>query len=394
MKTYLMEFYDKEYLENLISLFHRDYDGVYFFYLQGPNPRKKEHLTQFIKEHFQLEAKFVKVDENSVALIASQIIEVMNKDDLYDFDITGGSELFSVATGYIIGKYRNYKTMVHQYDVKTDTLIYNNNKDVYTKKENCTATIEETIAMNGGKVISISDGIKYDYSKKELRNEILRVWDAVKRIPYEWNKFCSMPSESYIDDGKTFYQRRCNKYGDEKTVGRVMERLTKFKIVLDWQYKIIKDKKYCIYEMNPFSRTRKLYENSGSALEMYTCLAAYECNIFKDCQASVLIDLNGIITNIPADPRNEVDVVMIYNHTPIFVSCKNTQPTKEFLYEIKVITQQYGGKYAKAILVASEKALEPVKQRALEMDIILLEGVYQHSLSEFKEEIIKHFPYI
>ena len=67
MKTYLMEFYDKEYLENLISLFHRDYDGVYFFYLQGPNPRKKEHLTQFIKEHFQLEAKFVKVDENSVA---------------------------------------------------------------------------------------------------------------------------------------------------------------------------------------------------------------------------------------------------------------------------------------------------------------------------------------
>ena len=227
-----------------------------------------------------------------------------------------------------------------------------------------------------------------------MRNEILRVWDAVKRIPYEWNKFCSMPSESYIDDGKTFYQRRCNKYGDEKTVGRVMERLTKFKIVLDWQYKIIKDKKYCIYEMNPFSRTRKLYENSGSALEMYTCLAAYECNIFKDCQASVLIDLNGIITNIPADPRNEVDVVMIYNHTPIFVSCKNTQPTKEFLYEIKVITQQYGGKYAKAILVASEKALEPVKQRALEMDIILLEGVYQHSLSEFKEEIIKHFPYI
>lgn len=30
MKTYLMEFYDKDYLENLISLFHRDYDGVYF----------------------------------------------------------------------------------------------------------------------------------------------------------------------------------------------------------------------------------------------------------------------------------------------------------------------------------------------------------------------------
>ena len=106
----------------------------------------------------------------------------MNKEDLYDFDITGGSELFSVATGYIIGKYRNYKTMVHQYDVKTDTLIYNNNEDVYTKKENCTATIEEIIAMNGGKVISISDGVNYDYSKRELRNEILRVWDAVKRI--------------------------------------------------------------------------------------------------------------------------------------------------------------------------------------------------------------------
>ena len=135
MKTYLMEFYDKEYLENLISLFHRDYDGVYFFYLQGPNPRKKEHLTQFIKEHFQLEAKFVKVDENSVALIASQIIEVMNKDDLYDFDITEVLNFSQWLLDKAIGKYRNYKTMVHQYDVKTDTLIYNNNKDVYTKRK-------------------------------------------------------------------------------------------------------------------------------------------------------------------------------------------------------------------------------------------------------------------
>jgi hypothetical protein len=63
-------------------------------------------------------------------------------------------------------------------------------------------------------------------------------------------------------------------------------------------------------------------------------------------------------------------------------------------YEIKVMAQQYGGKYAKAVLVSSGKALEPVRQRALEMDVILMDGVYQHSLTEFKEEIIKHFPYL
>jgi hypothetical protein len=50
MKTYLMEFYDKDYLENLISLFHREYDGVYFFHFENPNPRKKEHLTEFKEE--------------------------------------------------------------------------------------------------------------------------------------------------------------------------------------------------------------------------------------------------------------------------------------------------------------------------------------------------------
>ena len=256
------------------------------------------------------------------------------------------------------------------------------------------ATIEEIIAMNGGKVISISNGIKYNYLNNELRNEILRVWNAVKNIPYEWNKFCSMPSMYFEDDGKIIYQRKCSKQGDEKTVGRVMDRFTRLKIVSDWQYTTINGKRHCIYEMSSGVKTRELYEKSGSALEMYTCLAAYECCNFKDCQSSVLIDLNGIITNIPADPRNEIDVVMIYNHTPIFVSCKNTQPTKEFLYEIKVMAQQYGGKYAKAVLVSSSKALEPVVQRALEMDVILLDGVYQHSLTEFKEEIIKHFPYL
>ncbi len=394
MKTYLMEFYDKDYLENLISLFHRDYDGVYFFHFDNPNPRKKKHLIEYIQDNFQLEPQFVRIDENSVALIARQIVEVMNKEDLYDFDITGGSELFSVATGYIIGKYRSYKTMVHQYDVESDTLIYNNNEDVYTRKEDSTATIEEIIAMNGGKVISISNGENYNYLNKELRNEILRVWNAVKSIPYEWNKFCSMPCYSYHDNGNIIYQRKCSKQGDEKTVGRVMERFVRLKIVLQWHYKIINDKRHCVYKLNSFSKTKELYEKSGSALEMYTCLAAYECCNFKDCKSSVLIDLNGIITNRPADPRNEIDVMMIYNHTPIFVSCKNTIPTKECLYEIKVMAQQYGGKYAKAVLVSSLKALEPVTQRALEMDIILIDSVYQHSLNEFKEEIIKHFPYI
>ena len=138
----------------------------------------------------------------------------------------------------------------------------------------------------------------------------------------------------FEDDGKIIYQRKCSKQGDEKTVGRVMDRFTRLKIVSDWQYTTINGKRHCIYEMSSGVKTRELYEKSGSALEMYTCLAAYECCNFKDCQSSVLIDLNGIITNIPADPRNEIDVVMIYNHTPIFVSCKNTQPTKEFLYEI------------------------------------------------------------
>ena len=64
--------------------------------------------------------------------------------------------------------------------------------------------------MNGGKVISISNGIKYNYLNNELRNEILRVWNAVKNIPYEWNKFCSMPSMYFEDDGKIIYQRKCS----------------------------------------------------------------------------------------------------------------------------------------------------------------------------------------
>ena len=48
------------------------------------------------------------------------------------------------------------------------------------ENKSAAATIEEIIAMNGGKVISISNGIKYNYLNNELRNEILRVWNAVK----------------------------------------------------------------------------------------------------------------------------------------------------------------------------------------------------------------------
>ena len=79
---------------------------------------------------------------------------------------------------------------------------------------------------------------------------------------------------------------------------------------------------------------------------------------------------------------------MLYRHTPVFVSCKNTRISKEYLYEISTISKQYGGKYAIAMILSTVKSLAPIVNRAKQMGIIMIDDIANYSLNELKQEII------
>ncbi len=386
MGIYLVEFYDRDYLDNIISLLHRHYDGIYFVLRKDAEVIRKDNLKEFVKSYFNVPVNFIKIDDTDLENIVSDLSRILNDEDEFDFDVTGGCELLAVALGVIISQNR-YKINVHKYSVIGDRLLFNYNKNsTGYDNEDERALIKEVIGLNGGKLISEDD---YHYDDKNFRNEVLRLWDAIKNLSNEWNRFCSLSSDKIAE--KT-YIRRMEKKSDYSYCMRIMRSLHKYNIVEKYEFYNMNDKQYLRYTLSNKALTNELYFKAGSSLETYGAVAVYECGIFKDVHNSVQIDLNGIITGRPADPRNEIDIMMLYRHVPVFVSCKNTQITKEYLYEIKIMAKQYGGKYGVAMILSSRQALEPVVQRAQEMGVILIDDVAQYSLSELKEKLLTYFP--
>ena len=56
------------------------------------------------------------------------------------------------------------------------------------------------------------------------------------------------------------------------------------------------------------------------------------------------------------------------------------------------MSEQYGGKYSIPVLICSEPAFEPVRERAREMGVVLIDNVINSTLKTMKETFLKYFP--
>ena len=94
------------------------------------------------------------------------------------------------------------------------------------------------------------------------------------------------------------------------------------------------------------------------------------------------------------DTRNEIDIFVMRDLVPVFVSCKNGEVHKEALYELNTVAEKFGGEYAKKVLVCtyisySKSSREYILQRARDMKIEVVEDVDLLSGEEFLQEIRK-----
>lgn len=90
---------------------------------------------------------------------------------------------------------------------------------------------------------------------------------------------------------------------------------------------------------------------------------------------------------------NEIDVILMKNLIPIFISCKNGQIEIDELYKLNTVAEPFGGKYAKKVLIASEidkmgKVGVYLKLRASEMGIRVIEDVDSMEETELKKAVL------
>lgn len=109
----------------------------------------------------------------------------------------------------------------------------------------------------------------------------------------------------------------------------------------------------------------------GSVLELYVYKACLDTALFDDVHTSAVVDWES---NGKAQPvSNELDVMATRGVTPVFISCKTCDVKTEALNELAVLRDRFGGKIAKAAIVTAERGGGPMRSRAGELQICVID---------------------
>ena len=113
----------------------------------------------------------------------------------------------------------------------------------------------------------------------------------------------------------------------------------------------------------------------GSWLELYVYILAKQSGLFSEVYQSVMIGWD-LERRPKFNVENEIDVVLMKQGIPIFMSCKMTNPKPDALNEIYALADSFGGYGAIAALATSSnvrKRNTTLWNRAQEMGVVLID---------------------
>lgn len=386
----LVEFYDSEYLENVVSLLCGDYSAVtyvYFRHADEPDHDARERLSKFIGARFGFLPQFLEIPENSLDSVLEKFRSLTAYAGFCDFDITGGSSVFIAAAGVLQSELGRERVSIHEYDAATGCRSFScpERKNVENVQKVGELSVTEVLELRGIGMLESEKPIRYDLSG-ELRGEILRLWDAMRSELRAWNSFSTLPAEYTQTWSSLLVEKRMqsNQYDNIKSL---LDKLSRAKILSDLK-KWNKGKETCIsFRLNVPETAYVLYQKGGNLLELLTCLAVEDSGRFGDCCTGLKLDWDDRGAHGFVDPFNELDVVMTRGYIPYFVSCKNTEVENDYLYEIMTMTRHFGGAYAVPVLVSTVENSKALHVRAEEMGIVLIDRVGELTAQQFTKKL-------
>ena len=368
----LVEFYDREPLENMMSLLCGSYDRVVFISFAGddaPDAEERRTLFQWVRKRTGASCRFLTVQEHTIAGGLTVLRELLSADGALDIDITGGSTVFIAAAGALQAEAGEERVTVREYVPNTGACCYPAGQ---------TGTIgglkmEELLELRGISLLSGGNPIRYDLTKNRLQEDLLRLWEAVRGSLRAWNSFCATASEFYREGGGMRMERQMSQR-ELEACAPVLDRLGKAGILHDRREQREHGRVTVSGWLDIGHRNAFLYEKAGNLLELIMYRAAWESGLVTDCCTGVRLDWDGEFRR-GGNTNNEIDLVLMRGHLPCFVSCKNTNVTKEYLYEITVMARHFGGRYAVPMVFSSMRTGDAVRIRAEEMGVVLLDNL-------------------
>ena len=393
----VIEFYDRVELHNIASTLMCAPDRVIFIGDRSKAMAKTVALCKSVASErgIEVEYAFQSVNKNRLNEIVEALERIITTYDDCIFDITGGSEVYLVAVGILMERYRG-KIQCQRLRFKNSTVMDCDGDGVYFEPESFEISVKETVMLGGGRVKSASRFSADSEDAREFMRDIDAIWACCRKKPSLWNRqlvtlatlcraFGGENSLSYRfgrREAENYMKGRGNFLLSEEIFGDLFKKglLTEFEFSHDI---MITFKNH---------RVKRCLTTAGAILEWYIAKRLFEAKdkkgnpIYHDVEVGVTIDWDG-------DDRdafrtyNEIDVLAMRGAVPMFISCKNGSVSVEELYKLNTVAEQFGKRYAKKVLVATEldrfgARADAVRARADDMGIRLIENIDEISDAE------------
>ena len=388
----LVELFDTCQIENVIAALRFKPEKIVFVGFKKIMTRKKTEDLQrfFAMKQLDIQLEYRIVPRYDYEEIVSGLNEIIDENEDAAFDLTGGKELVLVAMGEISAA---RSVPMFQFDVRSGEMVRVKNCENVPETEKPVMSIEENIVLSGGVVVEEPEQPKWNLTE-DFEKDAAIMWDICRKSCRAWNRNSGIIKmfEAVNESGKELFVKvsasKMRDLPDEK----IMDELVKSGMI----------KNYAAGDVVTFEykndQVRRVLNKAGNILELSVYINAkkiqeQDSQYYDDIDTGVFVDWDGE-SGGQNDTRNEIDIFVMRDLVPVFVSCKNGEVHKEALYELNTVAEKFGGEYAKKVLVCtyisySKSSREYILQRARDMKIEVIEDVDLLSGEEFLQEIRK-----
>lgn len=338
-----IRFLDKNAVSALVPVFSMKPERVVFLYdTRVVSKNNRREVEEAIRKRFPKTAvQYICVNMLSIGDVRAELEEIVDiyKEKEIQIDITGGTEIMT-ACGLMAAQ--EHKLMLTYADFYSGYIF--NVLTCEQIKEIEPVRLEDYLRAIGGKYMSSS---RHTPAEKDF-DRILSMAKIIFANEKKWDKFFGHITHGYSAAGVMEFSMGVNRENED------------CRFILDAFLergfaKQIGEDHYCFA-----SEADKEYMTvSGIWLEMYIYIQAKKC--YKEVYMGVDIDWNK--RDICVSRDNEIDVVIMENSQPVFISCKMRRVEKETVYEIYAMAKRLGGDYAKSLIATTSDVRSSMEEQ-------------------------------
>ncbi len=408
----VLEFFDKNPLENLVTTLTLRPDRVIFFGNSDLMEQQRAACIDLLKKKkINAEVVWQQVDCENLPLLIKTLERTVAKEKNCIIDVTGGEDLVLVAAGAVYEKLRkSHSVQLQRFDLSRGRFFDCDGDEKVVNERLPRLTVEENIALRGGVVRYQSkqaSGTEKWEITPELRQYTEILWNISRRDPAQWNSAISaLRGQEKRPDRKKSLQISLNIAKLKKAVEKsdagyaylhgVLLELRNRAFLTDF----VETEEKITYRYRDEALYR-LLSKAGNVLEVKILLLVLGMknkdgsSWCTDAVNGVYIDWDGTLHtryDEEKDTENEIDVLLMRDIFPVFISCKNGMVKEEELYKLSTVADRFGGKYTRRVLCAtylgkSEGSNAYLRQRAADMYITLIENVHTMSDAEIEAKL-------